>query len=102
MLIVHVFIHVKSGYIEAFQKASIENADNSIKEPGIVRFDLLQKSDDPSRFVLVEIYRTKDDPARHKQTGHYKKWRETVEVMMAEPRCSLKYENVHPDDENWC
>ena len=101
MLIVHVFIHIKPEHIDAFIQASKENAQNSIQEPGIVRFDLIQQTDDPARFVLVEIYRTKDDPAKHKETAHYKKWRDTVEDMMAEPRYSIKYENVYPDDENW-
>ena len=101
MLVVHVFVHVKPGYIDAFIEASKDNAQNSIQESGIVRFDLIQQKDDPTRFVLVEIYRTKDDPAKHKETDHYKKWRDSVEVMMAEPRYSIKYENIYPDDDNW-
>ncbi|HPR53289.1 MAG TPA: putative quinol monooxygenase [Deltaproteobacteria bacterium] len=101
MLVVHVFVHVKPEYINAFIKASKDNAQNSIQEPGIVRFDLIRQADDPARFVLVEIYRTKDDPAKHKETDHYKKWRDTVEDMMAEPRYSIKYENIYPEDENW-
>ena len=101
MLIVHVFAHVKPDRIEAFRAATIENAGNSIQEPGIARFDVLQQQDDPARFVLVEVYRTPDDPARHKETAHYQKWRDTVENMMAEPRTSVKYTNVVPDEQGW-
>ena len=101
MLIVHVFVHVKSDQIEAFRKASLENAHNSIQEPGIARFDIIQQQDDSTRFVLVEVYRTPDDPARHKETAHYQKWRDTVADMMAEPRTSIKYSNVFPDEAGW-
>jgi autoinducer 2-degrading protein len=101
MLIVHVFVHVKPDKVEAFRAASIENASESIKEPGVARFDCLQQQDDPTRFVLVEVYRTADDPAKHKETAHYQKWRDTVADMMAEPRSSIKYTNVYPDDKDW-
>jgi quinol monooxygenase YgiN len=92
---------VKPESIDAFKKASLENARNSIQELGVARFDVVQRQDDPTRFVLVEVYRTPDDPARHKETDHYKIWRDTVAEMMVEPRSSLKYENVFPDDEGW-
>jgi quinol monooxygenase YgiN len=98
MLIVHVHIQVKTDRVEEFKAASIENASNSVKEPGIARFDVLQRQDDPTRFVLVEIYRTAEAPAAHKQTDHYKKWAETVAEMMAVPRQSVKFENVFPED----
>ena len=101
MFIVHVFAHVKPDQVEAFRAATIENAGNSLQEPGIARFDVLQQQDDPARFVLVEVYRTPDDPARHKETAHYQKWRDTVADMMAEPRSSVKYDNVFPGDEGW-
>ncbi len=101
MLVVHVFIHIKQEYLEAFKKACIENASRSIKEPGIARFDFIQQIDDPERFVLVEVYRSDDAPARHKETEHYKKWRDTVEDMMAEPRYSITYENIYPEDDRW-
>jgi autoinducer 2-degrading protein len=101
MLIVHVFAHVKPEHVEAFKAATIENARNSVQEPGIARFDVIQQQDDPTRFVLVEVYRTPDDPARHKETTHYAKWRDTVADMMAEPRTSIKYENVFSDDKGW-
>lgn len=101
MLIVHVFVHVKPDQIEAFRSATLENAQNSLKEPGIAQFDVISRQDDPRRFVLVEVYRTKDDPARHKETAHYQKWRDTVADMMAQPRTSIKYANVFPDDKSW-
>jgi quinol monooxygenase YgiN len=101
MLVVHVHIHVKPESIEEFKRATIENAGKSIHEPGIARFDFLQQSDDPARFILVEVYRTADAPAKHKATAHYAVWRDTVAAMMAEPRTSLKFANVHPPDEGW-
>ncbi len=101
MLIVHVFVHVKPEQVEAFRTASLENARNSVQEPGIARFDVIQQQDDPTRFVLVEVYRTSEDPGRHKETAHYQKWRETVAEMMAEPRTSIKYTNVFPDEQGW-
>jgi autoinducer 2-degrading protein len=101
MLIVHVHVRVKADQAEAFRAVSIENAKQSVKEPGVARFDVIQQQDDPTRFVLVEVYRTADDPAGHKETAHYKKWRDTVESMMAEPRTSVKYINVFPDERGW-
>ena len=98
MLIVHVHIQVKPDRVEDFKAASVANASNSIKEPGIARFDVLQQQDDPTRFVLVEIYRTAEAPAAHKQTDHYKTWAEAVADMMAVPRQSVKFENVFPED----
>jgi quinol monooxygenase YgiN len=101
MLVVHVHVHVKPDSVDAFREASIENASNSIHESGVARFDVIQQNDDPTRFILVEVYRTADDPARHKETAHYKKWRDTVADMMAEPRQAVKFTNAFPDDEGW-
>jgi len=101
MLIVHVFVHVKPECVEAFKAASVENAQHSIQETGIVRFDVIQQQDDPQRFVLVEVYRDATAPAAHKETAHYQKWRDTVAEMMAEPRSSIKYANAFPDDIGW-
>lgn len=101
MLIVHVFIHVKPDCIAEFKAASLENASHSVQEPGIARFDVIQQADDPSRFVLVEVYRDPDAPAHHKETAHYAKWRDTVADMMAEPRSSVKYLNLFPADPGW-
>lgn len=101
MFIVFVYVHVKPESVEAFKEATLINARNSVLEPGIARFDVVQQLDDPTRFVLVEVYRTPDDPAEHKKTAHYKRWRETVADMMAEDRHSVKYKNVHPDESGW-
>jgi autoinducer 2-degrading protein len=101
MLIVHVFVHVKPQNIDDFIAASIQNASESVKEPGVARFDVIQQQDDPARFVLVEVYRTSEDPSRHKETAHYQKWRDTVADMMAEPRSAVKYGNVFPDEHGW-
>lgn len=101
MFIVHVFVHVKPEHIEAFKAASLENARNSVQEPGIARFDIIQQQDDPTRFVLVEVYRTPNDPARHKETAHYATWRDAVAGMMAEPRTSIKYSNIFPGEDGW-
>ena len=91
MLVVHVHVHVKPEFVEDFHQAALENARNSVREPGIARFDVCQQADDPTRFVLVEVYRTPDAPAKHKETAHYAKWRDAVAPMMAEPRSSVKY-----------
>src|SRR5512137_609215 len=101
MFIVHVFAHVKPNQVDAFKAATSENARHSVQEMGIARFDVIQQQDDPTRFVLVEVYRTPDDPARHKETAHYAVWRDTVAPLMAEPRTSIKYANIFPDDVNW-
>lgn len=101
MYIVLVECVVKPEYVESFKAASIENARNSVQEPGIARFDVIQQLEDPTRFLLVEVYRTPEDPARHKETAHYAKWRDTVADMMAEPRKGTKYANCFPGDEGW-
>ena len=101
MLITHVHVQVKPECIEDFKRACTDNAGCSILEAGIARFDVLQQQDDPSRFVLVEIFRSAEAPALHKQTAHYKKWAETVAGMMAAPRQSVKFGSVFPADEDW-
>jgi len=101
MLIVQVHSKVKPEYVDAYRQACVENAQHSVQEPGIARFDVLQQQDDPTRFVLVEVYRTDQDPARHKETAHYARWRDAVTEMMAEPRTSVKYSNVFPEDGGW-
>ena len=101
MHIVHVFIHVKTDKVEEFKIATVENARSSIKEPGIARFDFNQQADDPARFVLVEVYRTAEDAARHKETAHYNRWREAVEPLLAEARTRTIYQNVFPDETGW-
>ena len=101
MLIVHVFIHVKSECIADFQEATLANTRNSIQEPGIARFDFIKQIDDPNQFVLVEVYRTPAAAGKHKETAHYKVWRDTVAPMMAEARSSIKYSNLAPSDLYW-
>jgi autoinducer 2-degrading protein len=101
MFIVHVSVHVKENYINDFKSATLENAANSVQEQGVARFDVLQQQNDPSRFMLVEVYRTADDSARHKETAHYLKWRQSVAPMMAEERSSIKYNNIYPDEGGW-
>ncbi|NJN81252.1 MAG: antibiotic biosynthesis monooxygenase [Caldilineaceae bacterium] len=101
MLVVHVHVHVKPDQVEAFKTATLENARNSVLEPGVARFDVVQQQDDPTRFVLVEVYLHADAPARHKETAHYQTWRDQVAEMMAEPRQSVKYTNIFPDEKGW-
>lgn len=101
LVVVHVHVHVTPESVEAFREASLANASQSVLEPGIARFDVIQSVDDPTRFVLVEVYRNEQAPAAHKDTAHYQKWRDTVAPMMAEPRSSQKYVNVFPDDAGW-
>jgi len=101
MLIVHVHVHVKPEHIDAFREASIQNARNSVQEPGIARFDVIQNNDDPSRFILVEIYRTPEATAAHKETAHYATWRDAVAPMMAEPRQAVKFTNAFPPDDGF-
>jgi len=101
MLVVHVHVHVKRKNIDDFKTATIENAKNSVTEPGIARFDVIQSLADPTQFVLVEVYRTIEDPARHKETAHYQAWRDEVAYMIAEPRHSVKFKNVFPDETEW-
>ena len=101
MLVVHVYVHVKPEGVEAFKQATLANAQESLKEPGVARFDVVQQQDDPTRFVLVEAYRDANAAAAHKETKHYPVWRDAVASMMAEPRFSVKFANLFPDDEKW-
>jgi quinol monooxygenase YgiN len=101
MHIVHVQIQVKPGYEGAFIAATLENARNSVQEPGIARFDLIRETSEPTKFVLMEVYRDADAAVRHKETAHYAVWRDTVAEMMAVPRIGVKYQNLFPDDGGW-
>ncbi len=101
MLVVHVFIHVNADQVDAFIEATTDNAMNSIQESSIARFDLVQQADDPSQFVLIEVYRTAEASAQHKETMHYLRWRDAVASMMAFPRQSIKYTNLFPTDADW-
>ena len=102
MHIVHVHVHVKPECVESFTEATLKNARFSRLELGCVRFDVAQQQDDPTRFVLVEVYRNADSAAEHKETEHYAAWRDAVAPMMAEPRRSVKFANLFPpDDGRW-
>jgi quinol monooxygenase YgiN len=101
MLIVHVHVRVRPEFVDAFSAATRENARNSVREPGVVRFDVVQHADDPTVFLLMEIYRTPEDPARHKATAHYAAWRDAVEPMMASPRSSEKFRALFPEPAGW-
>ena len=101
MYIVHVHVHVKPEFVDAFKQATVENASNSVQEEGVARFDVVQQTDDPTRFILVEVYKSVEASAAHKETAHYLTWRDTVADMMAEPRQGIKYSNVFPDDGGW-
>src|SRR5215831_16197359 len=99
MIVIHVHVHVLPDHIEAFKQATIVNASNSVREPGIARFDVVQVVDDPTRFVLVEVYRTRDAVAAHKETAHYHAWAEKVTPWLAEPRTRVQYHSIFPEDE---
>jgi autoinducer 2-degrading protein len=101
LVIVHVSVSVKPAFVDAFKAATIENGRESVKEPGIARFDLVQQDDDPTRFVLIEVYRSADAPAAHRDTRHYQVWRDTVADMMAGPRERTLFAPVFPPDEGW-
>jgi len=99
ILIVHA--RVKAEFIDAFKAATTINAENSAREPGVARFDFMQQQDDPSKFVLYEVYRDASAPAKHKETAHYNAWVEKVTHMFEEPRTRALYSNVFPADESW-
>jgi quinol monooxygenase YgiN len=101
MLVVHVHVHVRAEAVETFKTATFENARQSLQEPGVARFDLLQQSDDPTRFLLVEAYCSPEAPAAHKETAHYARWRDTVAPLLADPRSSVKFNNLFPDDSDY-
>lgn len=101
MLVVHVHVHVKLEHVEAFIAATRENSEASLREEGVARFDVVQQADDPTRFVLIEAYKTREAPAQHKETAHYAAWRDAVAPMMASPRTSVKYQTLSPVDARW-
>lgn len=101
MLIVHVNVHVNTDAVDSFIKATRANAAASLREPGVARFDVVQAIDDPTRFVLVEAYRTDEAAAAHKETGHYATWRDSVAGLMAETRTSSRYREVFPSEPGW-
>ena len=98
---IHVQVHVKPDAVEAFRAATLANASGSVKEPGVLRFDVFQDKDDPTRFVLVEVYRNVEAQAAHRETPHYQAWRVAVDDLMAETRTARKFVNVFPADDAW-
>jgi len=101
MYIVQVYVHVKPEFVEEFRAATILNARNSNQEPGILRFDVIQQEDDPTHFILIEVYKTPGDQQKHRETTHYLVWKDTVSDMMAEPRVGVKFRPVYPDEAGW-
>jgi autoinducer 2-degrading protein len=101
LLVIHVYVHVKAESVEAFRVATLANASASVQEAGVARFDVVQDREDPTRFVLLEAYRTADAHAAHKQTAHYLAWRAAVDPLMAETRTSRRFLNVFPEDTRW-
>jgi autoinducer 2-degrading protein len=101
MYIVHVFLEVKSECLDEFIALALDDASNSINEPGVARFDVIQQADDPTRFVLVEVYRSEEDTVKHRQTAHFARWRDSVDAMLAAPRTRIVYKNVYPADQDW-
>ena len=101
MIIVHIFIKIKPEMLEPFKIATLKNAQDSIKEPGILRFDFVQQEDDSLSFLLVEVYKDSNAVEQHKETSHYAEWRQSAEHMITEPRKSIKYVNIFPEDKEW-
>jgi autoinducer 2-degrading protein len=96
MIVTCVYVTVKPDAVKEFIEASTENHNESVKEPGNLRFDLIQQADDPCRFMIYEAYVSDEAAAAHKATPHYLKWRDTVAEMMADPRKGVKYNIVQP------
>ena len=101
MLVVHIQIQVKPEHVEAFVVETRKNSQASLMEAGVARFDLVQRADEPTRFVLVEAYKTPEAPALHKQTAHYAAWRDAVEPMMQSPRTRVEFKSICPEEPRW-
>ncbi|MHB1252960.1 MAG: putative quinol monooxygenase [Candidatus Humimicrobiaceae bacterium] len=101
MIIVNVYFNVREEMIDAFMEATIKNARNSINEPGILRFEILQQEDDPSRFLAMEIFKSEKARLEHKKTAHYEEWLKVAVPMLAEPRVKTIYRNLFPDENKW-
>jgi len=101
MYIVHVFITVKENMVNDFTAATLNNVKNSIEEEGVARFDFIKQTDSHNKFILVEVYKNESAATLHKETEHYKLWRNNVETMMEQPRTSVKFTNIAPNDNGW-
>jgi (4S)-4-hydroxy-5-phosphonooxypentane-2,3-dione isomerase len=96
MIVTIVHVYVKPEFVNAFIEATAENHKNSVKEPGNLRFDILQDATDNNKFVLYEAYVSETAAAAHKETAHYLKWRDTVASWMAKPREGAKHKMLYP------
>jgi autoinducer 2-degrading protein len=96
MFVTTVMVHVKSDHIDDFIEQTLPNHEASITEAGNLRFDILQSQEDPTRFLLYEAYASREAAAAHKETEHYKRWRERVAEWMAEPRQGIVYTGIRP------
>ena len=101
MLVVHVHVHVTPDAVEAFLAESRRNAEASLQESGVRRFDVLQDESDPAHVVLSEVYVDQAAADAHKQTPHYARWRDAVAGMMAQPRSSTCFTAVFPAEDGW-
>ncbi len=101
MYVVCVTVYVIPEHAQSFSQATLENARQSRKEPGNVRFDVLQAEANPAQFFLYEVYQEKEDFARHQQTAHYLKWKGSVAPWMAVPRQGVRHISLFPDVESW-
>lgn len=101
MFITLVHVHAKPEHAEAFVAATLDNARHSVQEPGCARFDVVRQVEDPTRFILIEAFRSEADAVKHKETAHYLRWRDRVAEMMAEPRKGVRYDNCFPADAEW-
>jgi len=100
MIVTCVYVHVRPNRAEDFKKATLANHNESVKEKGNLRFDLLQDANDPEKFMLYEAYESEEAAANHKNTVHYATWRDTVSDWMAGPRKGIKYNIVAPSDKS--
>ena len=101
MFIIHVYLQVKEDCIERFKEITVDNARNTLQEPGSVRFDVVQQQDDPTRFIFVEVYNSAADLDHHKTTDHYARWADAVDELLVEPRSRVILSNVFPSDNEW-
>ncbi len=101
MYVVAVSIRVSPEHLDAFVQATLENARATRREPRNVRFDVLQKEEEPTRLMLYEVYAEPAAFAEHQKTAHYLAWREKVKDWMSEPRTSVKLKNLFPEDARW-
>ena len=98
MIVTCIHVSVKPEHVQDFLDAIIENHKSSVREPGNLRFDVLQKADDPCRFMVYEAYESVEAADLHKKTLHYIRWRDTVQDFMAEARQGVRYNIIEPSD----